>query len=287
MAVAETASAPQQPSGAALPSLIPPIVTGVRDHAAYARNLDLTSILLEKAMTPQIRNLTTRVTSNPLRTLAKRAKATQTLQDLPDKLAPLREKWKALSPETSPARKLNLPLIHKLVLASKFPDSRIAYDLFYGMPIVGDVEPVETLRERETPPSLTLDQLAEGLRGNNAAVIARITRDQNSDLSAVCWGETLKEAEKGWISQPVPVTEAAMASTPLTPRFAIREKHGNQAAKVRLIDDFKASRLNETLGLHGTHTPRRTRHCFSDGARLPSFDHPARGNGSSTQGLRG
>ena len=46
--------------------------------------------------------------------------------------------------------------------------------------------------------------------------------------------------DRGWATEPIPLTEAIDAELPLTPRFAIEGKE----TKFRAIDDFKASGVN-------------------------------------------
>ena len=43
--------------------------------------------------------------------------------------------------------------------------------------------------------------------------------------------------------------------TPITPRFCIREQHGNQPAAFRVIDDLKRSKINATLSQKDTYWP--------------------------------
>ena len=55
---------------------------------------------------------------------------------------------------------------------------------------------------------------------------------------------------------PTPVTEAAICSIPLSPRFAIEEQHGGSKKKIRVIDDLQASKVNDFLGLVDTNIPQ-------------------------------
>ena len=50
---------------------------------------------------------------------------------------------------------------------------------------------------------------------------------------------------------------------PLTPRYAIGEKHGNQDAKIRLADDFRASATNAIVQPEGTNIPENLDVCFA------------------------
>ena len=59
---------------------------------------------------------------------------------------------------------------------------------------------------------------------------------------------------KGWLSEPVPVSEFDRPNTVLSPRFCISEQHGNQEPKFRLIEDLSKSLANDTV--HSTETYR-------------------------------
>ena len=52
-----------------------------------------------------------------------------------------------------------------------------------------------------------------------------------------------------------PITNEALREIPPTPRFCIKEQHGNWPEKYRLIDDCKIRRINETLDLAETSVP--------------------------------
>ena len=55
---------------------------------------------------------------------------------------------------------------------------------------------------------------------------------------------------------PQLVTQEAVRSVPLPPRFAIEEQHGAATRKkIRLIDDFKRSEVNSLLKLHDASVP--------------------------------
>ena len=95
-------------------------------------------------------------------------------------------------------------------------------------------------------------------------------KDQGSDLATACWNLSLQEAQRGWISDPVPATDEILATVPLTPRFAQSERHGaGSTEKIRLIDDFKFSGINDLLATADTAIPQTL-----DGlASLISFYH--------------
>ena len=48
----------------------------------------------------------------------------------------------------------------------------------------------------------------------------------------------------GWVTDPTDLDDVLAKTTPLTPRYAIYEQHGNHSSKVRLLDDFLASAVD-------------------------------------------
>ena len=61
--------------------------------------------------------------------------------------------------------------------------------------------------------------------------------------------------ELGWVTEPIPLTDEISNAMPLTPRFAQDEQHGLQDEKIRAIDDFKASGINDILSTMDTAVP--------------------------------
>ena len=83
----------------------------------------------------------------------------------------------------------------------------------------------------------------------NRAMLARIQREPHTVEAKLFCEHTLKEVARGWVAQPVPISDRAMRQIPLAHRFALLEQRGEGAQKVRIIDDLKASQINDLLGL--------------------------------------
>ena len=86
-------------------------------------------------------------------------------------------------------------------------------------------------------------------------MVQRVVDDSQTALSRACWGRKILEASMGWVTQPVPLDDIVLDRIPLSPRFAIEEQHGAGKLKVRVIDDFKASQVNDLLGMVDTSVP--------------------------------
>ena len=94
-----------------------------------------------------------------------------------------------------------------------------------------------------------------GIPERNAEIYDRVLRSQTSDLAGICWERTLAEVEKGRATHPVDLTDEMLTTLPLTPRYAIKEQHGLQGQKIRLIDDFRASAINAIIQTDDTNIP--------------------------------
>ena len=96
----------------------------------------------------------------------------------------------------------------------------------------------------------------QGIPERNARIAERAQRAQGSKLAQDCWGKTLEEVAAGWVSQPSSITAHDLASIALTPRFAINDSHGGRPTKIRLIDDFRASGVNDIVTMADTEIPQ-------------------------------
>ena len=135
-----------------------------------------------------------------------------------------------------------------------YDDKELVMDLYKGMPIAGPIDPVPTLTTRERKSTTTIDEWRAEIPESNTANVARVVKSQGSDEANACYVKTMKEVDSGWLSYPVPLSQVD-PNLPLTPRYALEEQHGKQEKKYRLIGDFKASGLNNTVSTNDTSIP--------------------------------
>ena len=150
---------------------------------------------------------------------------------------------------------MNLALIHFLFHHLEYPDKRLAADLSHGMPIVGEVPPTGVLRPRTRPQRVDADSWRESIPQRNRQLLAKVVKTGPTKTARLCWGQTIADAKLGWVTQPIPVSEHVLDSLPLPPRFGQMEEHGGQVSMLRVIDDLKASQVNDLLGLVETSVP--------------------------------
>ena len=248
------AAAQSQPQGRALPSLIQQECRSSWEHVQAASTIDPFRSLLEEALCADTKRCIQECIASPQAVLQRRAEASASLCAIASGLEPARRKWAAALPDHSPARNFHLPLIQHLVTTLKYQDSALTYDLANGMPIAGDIPHTAGLTERPKAARQTLEQWRAETPTRNLAVIERVRKSQGTPLGNLCWEESQKEFQRGWLSPPVPLTDHMAKNTPLTPRYLI-EQPGPTETKTRLIDDFKASGINGILTTADTNIP--------------------------------
>ena len=102
---------------------------------------------------------------------------------------------------------------------------------------------------------MAVEEWRKQLPKRNQEIIERVRKSQESPLAETCWSKTLGEVEKGWLTAPVPLTPLMAETIALTPRYIIEEQHGDRKTKTRLIDDFRASGVNNLISTVDTNIP--------------------------------
>ena len=273
------AAAGIQPSGRALPSLIPGDPQSVEEHLACAWGVNPMQQLVDAAIPPEFSEVINACASTPDEIIVRRLKARAFLHKLSVAFEPNRVKWAEALPVDSPVKGINFPLLHYVASTMGYPDTKLVNDLAVGMPIAGAVEAVPTLVSRKRPAPCSMETFREKIPERNAEAVERVRKDQGSDVARQIYEKTMREVAAGWISTPVPCSKVP-ASTPLTPRFAVEEHRVAGPPKIRLVDDFRASGVNSTLEVVDTSVPGgldsflalRTAHQrLLDGRRLLAF----------------
>ena len=210
-------------------------------------SIDLASVLLAWSQAPETATAAYNCLSAPEVVAKRRTEAINELTTLSEKLRGRRQLWVAALPPESPAIGINFPLISALATSIDYPDKDLVRDLATGMPIVGGIPECGTLTKWPRPATTSMQKWRKTIPERNAAAIKRVKGETDMALLEQRWSKTNAEAAKGWVAPPQPPTRAVIDTRPLTPRYAIREKHGNQAGKIRLIDDFSASGISSIL----------------------------------------
>ena len=148
----------------------------------------------------------------------------------------------------------NLLLFTEMLRACGSPDVHLPHCLAHGFPLLGRLPATGTLPEKPTEESaLSRQELLGEAAQINATVLDRVTREVHA-APAVQQGlldkteEEVRTGKAEWIS-----LASLPANAVLTPRFPADEgwqcREGAWLRKVRAIDDFHASRVNEATSL--------------------------------------
>ena len=186
--------------------------------------------------------------------LARRMKLRGLLSQLSNVLAGRRKCWIDALPDGPPAKALNFPIMALVANALGYPAKELMGDLSMGMPIAGVVPAAPTLTSRGKDSIWSVEEWKKSIPKLNAINIAMVVKTTGTKLATECYERTMKEVADGWVADPVPVS-AVDANRPLTPRYAAPEQHGNGHKKIRLIDDFRASGVNDTVSVADKRIP--------------------------------
>ena len=251
----ESAACFEQPTGKALPSLLPINAPTMHSHLHAALSTNPHDFFLNKSISPQIRNITARLKDQPSLVVQERIDKLEYLEDLSQRLAGETQKWRDALPFNFPSSNINFPILHLILSSLNYTDKALAKDVSRGLPIVGPVAPTEVFKQKHTPQSLTIDVWLDQTDARNRRIIKQLCKPKDFKLATQCWAKSMDELSKNWITTPAEITDDVLREIPLTPRFAIREQHGLGPEKIRLIDDCKISDLNKTLELFETSVP--------------------------------
>ena len=122
-----------------------------------------------------------------------------------------------------------------------YPDAKVIDEVIAGFPMTGWAELSGVFDSSVRPPEMTVDQLRGQALGLNHSVVDSLRAAETSDLDQKAWEETQLEVDNGWL-KPCEVSD--LRTVHVAKRFAIQ-----QGAKLRLIDDFSAAGVNQTVGL--------------------------------------
>ena len=239
-----TGAAQSQPAGRALPSLFPRLASCPSDHVTMGLALDPFRMLLARAVSPALQHVSLLCAFEPDAVIYGRTRMLAHLRALSGRLAGQRSRWVACLPQHSPAARLNFPLMYFLTVHYAYVDKDFVHDLAVGMPIAGEIPVTGALRPRVRNAVVTVEQWRARLPARNKAILERVLASKTDPLREECWSKTIEEFQNGWITAPQVVSPAMAASVALTPRYAIQDANSK---KVRVIDDFRASGINDTM----------------------------------------
>lgn len=122
-----------------------------------------------------------------------------------------------------------------------YPDMGVIDELKHGSDLIGDIPVTGML-----PGKLSMaTQTPEGLAARSRLVQKRVVHSMgpsgDCEIDDAVWSKTMQEVAEGWLSGPLDLSEVGV-DEPVSRRFGLKQRD-----KIRPIDDFSASGINDTV----------------------------------------
>ena len=258
----ESAAVAVQRCGSTLPTLLPECCDAELALSTAASINPFDSALFANFATAIVADTEANL-SSPEDVSALRAAVSERLVRLGRALEPFRQRRVARLPPAAPNRHLRFPLLHFLIIVFGYADGTLCADLSGGMHICGRIPFCPTLAPRVTHDKRSNARLFAGLENRYRRIIRAVRASLSRDTAAMWWELSMKEVDCGWLEPPSLVTDVDIVSTVLSPRFCIREQHGLNPAKFRLIDDLSRSWVNHVASMSDTYRPQSIDHLLA------------------------
>ena len=134
-----------------------------------------------------------------------------------------------------------LAVFEAMLHECEFPDAGVLDELKDGADLVGSVPRTGMLPTKFKPALLTLSGLASLAAKMRSVVQFSTGSSGDQEIDNAVYEQTLQEVQCGWLSGPLKWSDVD-TSWPVSKRFGLKQKH-----KVRLIDDFTASGVNDAV----------------------------------------
>ena len=123
----------------------------------------------------------------------------------------------------------------------EYPDLGVVDELQKGSPLSGEVPVTKMLPFKFTPAITTSASLKLQSKLRRSNIMSEHGGSGDVEVDAEVWRQTLDEFDKGWLRGPLTEDEVP-TDAPISRRFGLRQKH-----KIRLIDDFSESAVNQAV----------------------------------------
>ena len=134
-----------------------------------------------------------------------------------------------------------LLLFKELLQSINFPDTSVADDIASGLPLSGWMSTSGHMEEKLKQSLLSVQELVRQAPARNQEILDLTGSSGDPKLDQALWEQTQKDVSQGWAAL-LPANSLPMGSV-LSRRFGIC-----RGSKVRAVDDFSISRVNETVG---------------------------------------
>ena len=127
----------------------------------------------------------------------------------------------------------------------EYPDCAVFDEVVAGIDLAGPVESVPSFEPCFKPAKVSVGELAQSASASRVALLATVRSSGDPETDAAVFAKTMEELECGWLEGPIEpngLPDDAVVSR----RFGIKQSSGD-SFKIRLIDDFSASGVNDTV----------------------------------------
>ena len=230
-----------------LPRLIPQ-TKNVESHLELARRVDLFSIACKTQEKSDMMCSNFVCQNDPRVIIDWRTEVLEEIKNQKRNLAPVNEKLQKNVEINASAKELDLALLSKLIEITNAPDKNLVTDLATGMPLSGDTPAAASLRKETPKERITIEAIMENIEIRNKKIVHNLMNQSPEDRQ-LCYDITCKEINESKVAPLRVATENDLKTKILTPRFIVHQD------KPRIIDNLKASRVNETASRSDTYVP--------------------------------
>ena len=272
MQVGATVAAAHQPSGRALPQLLP-------DGFGFKQHLEMAlRVIHPMARRPRVHGYM-HIALEGQKALGGTGCARSDAEQLErwrlNMVAHLRERAEVLRPETEEMvrqmdpgtravnGKLHIALIRELLSSTEYVDGRLADDLQTGKRITGEAECTGVFRPKARAAQLSVSDLLDTAQVTNARIEASVRASGDRERDRQGLAKIRKEFAAKTMLGPFETRQEACAAAKvqrcvlvkLIFIWEMRVEGGVSSRKVRVIADFKANHLNEAWAASEQYCP--------------------------------
>lgn len=131
-----------------------------------------------------------------------------------------------------------------------YPDQGVVDELIGGVRLTGPVPRSAVFEHSFKPALLTEGELQKGAPASRAALIHSVRSSGDAFIDAEVYRKTQEEVRAGWIRGPMELNSLPKHAI-VSRRFGLKQGSGD-SVKVRLIDDFSCSMVNQTTQVETT-----------------------------------
>ena len=135
-------------------------------------------------------------------------------------------------------------LIKEMLTEIDYEDIKAVDLLVEGSSLAGEIPKIPVWSDKFKPAMSTIQQLEQRAPGMNRYIVNSVSSSGNAELDRAVWSETQSELDKGWIDGPWQIDSLPEGAV-ISRRFGLQ-----QSSKVRVIDDFSVSGVNDTCQTH-------------------------------------